>query len=58
MGFETLINSYKEDDGFSIFLSGSNSYLLSGELITKLTGRYIEEFIRNGGFLGSLYYEL
>ena len=63
-------------------------YLLSGELVTKLTGRYIEiemlplnfyeyvdmkkflnksinsniylefeEFIRNGGFPGSLYYE-
>ena len=25
-----------------IFLTGSNSYLLSGELSTKLTGRYIE----------------
>ena len=26
----------------SIFLTGSNSYLLSGELATKLTGRYLE----------------
>jgi len=24
------------------FIAGSNSYLLSGELMTKLTGRYIE----------------
>ena len=41
-GFETLINSYREEGRFSIFLTGSNSYLLSGELVTKLTGRYIE----------------
>lgn len=87
-GFETLINSYREEENFSIFLTGSNSYLLSGELVTKLTGRYIEfemlplnfyeyvdmkrfigkdvslniynefeEFIRNGGFPGSLKYD-
>ena len=87
-GFEALINSYREEGRFSIFLTGSNSYLLSGELVTKLTGRYIEvemlplnfyeyvdmkkfmgkevsvniynefkEFIRNGGFPGSLNYE-
>ena len=41
-GFEALINSYREEGRFSIFLTGSNSYLLSGELVTKLTGRYIE----------------
>mgnify|MGYP000121504755 FL=1 len=87
-GFEALINSYREEGRFSIFLTGSNSYLLSGELVTKLTGRYIEvemlplnfyeyvdmkkfmgkevstniynefeEFIRNGGFPGSLNYD-
>ncbi len=86
--FETLINAYREEGNFSIFLTGSNSYLLSGELITKLTGRYLEiemlplnfyeyvdmkrflgkdinpniylefeEFIRNGGFPGSLNYD-
>lgn len=27
---------------YSIFITGSNSYLLSGELATKLTGRYVE----------------
>ncbi|MFR4548434.1 MAG: hypothetical protein ACLT4Y_09080 [Bifidobacterium breve] len=26
----------------SIFLTGSNSYLLSGDLVTKPTGRYVE----------------
>ncbi len=40
--FEETINAYREEDDYSIFLTGSNSYLLSGELITKLTGRYIE----------------
>lgn len=41
-GFEETINAYREEGNFSIFLTGSNSYLLSGELATKLTGRYIE----------------
>lgn len=41
-GFERVINSWREEGDFSIFITGSNSYLLSGELITKLTGRYIE----------------
>lgn len=41
-GFEEVINGFRSDGGFSIFITGSNSYLLSGELITKLTGRYLE----------------
>ena len=40
--FEEVINAYREDEEFSIFITGSNSYLLSGELATKLTGRYLE----------------
>ena len=40
--FEPLINAYRNEGNISIFLTGSNSYLLSGELTTKLTGRYIE----------------
>lgn len=86
--FESLINAYREEGNISIFITGSNSYLLSGELVTKLTGRYIEiemttlsfyeyvdmkrflnkeindniylefeEYIRNGGFPKSLYYD-
>ncbi|HBA47852.1 MAG TPA: ATPase, partial [Lachnospiraceae bacterium] len=39
--FEEVINGYRED-GHSVFITGSNSYLLSGELVTKLTGRYVE----------------
>ena len=41
-GFEVIINAFREENDFSIFITGSNSYLLSGELITKLTGRYLE----------------
>ena len=41
-GFEELINAYREEGDYSVFITGSNSYLLSGELVTKLTGRYIE----------------
>ena len=41
-GFEEIINAYREEGYYSIFITGSNSYLLSGELITKLTGRYLE----------------
>ena len=39
--FEEVVNAYRGDGDFSIFITGSNSYLLSGELATKLTGRYI-----------------
>ncbi len=41
-GFEDVVNEFRSEGGFSIFITGSNSYLLSGELATKLTGRYIE----------------
>ena len=41
-GFEEVINGFREDGNCSIFITGSNSYLLSGELATTLTGRYIE----------------
>lgn len=59
--FETVINAWREEGNISIFITGSNSYLLSGELATKLTGRYIEvdmypltfeEYIDMKAFLG------
>ncbi len=40
--FEEGVNAYREEGDYSIFITGSNSYLLSGELVTKLTGRYVE----------------
>ena len=61
VGFEEVVNGFREDGNFSIFITGSNSYLLSGELATKLTGRYIEiemftlnfrEYLEMKAFLG------
>lgn len=40
--FEPVIEAYRNEGYISIFITGSNSYLLSGELVTKLTGRKIE----------------
>ena len=39
--FEKVINSFRATLNVSIFITGSNSKLLSGELATHLTGRYI-----------------
>ncbi len=50
VGFEEVINGYREEGNYSVFITGSNSYLLSGELITKLTGRYIEFEIQTLSF--------
>lgn len=41
-GYEEVVNAFRADGDWSIFITGSNGYLLSGELMTKLTGRYIE----------------
>lgn len=60
-GFEEVINGFREEEDYSIFITGSNSYLLSGELATKLTGRYLEfelytlsfeEYLEMKAFLG------
>ena len=49
-GFEETINALRLENKYSIFITGSNSYLLSGELVTKLTGRYIEFELFTLGF--------
>lgn len=43
-GWERLINSYSQSyiDDFELFISGSNSHFLSGELASLLSGRYIQ----------------
>ena len=42
--WEHFVNSYSQDfvDEYEIFISGSNSNMLSGELATLLSGRYVE----------------
>lgn len=39
--FERVVNSFRATMNVSIFITGSNSKLLSGELATYLTGRFI-----------------
>lgn len=51
-GFEEVVNEFRAEGGFSIFITGSNSYLLSGELATKLTGRYVEFEVQTLSFRG------
>lgn len=59
-GFESVVLAFQEE-GHSVFLTGSNSYPLSDEIGTKLTGRYItfevfpltfDEYIAMKKFLG------
>ena len=42
--WEKLVNSYSQDyiESYELFISGSNSKMLSGELSTLLSGRYID----------------
>ena len=40
--YERVINSFRATLNVSIFITGSNSSLLSGELATHLAGRYIQ----------------
>jgi predicted AAA+ superfamily ATPase len=44
LNWETFTNSYSQDftDEFEVFITGSNSNLLSGELASMLSGRYVE----------------
>ena len=41
--WEKVVNSYSQDysDSYEIFITGSNSKMLSGELATLLSGRYV-----------------
>ena len=40
-GWERSINTYRVSIDCDIYITGSNSKLLSGELATLLTGRYL-----------------
>ncbi|MGE9965928.1 ATP-binding protein [Fusicatenibacter saccharivorans] len=39
--FEKAVNSFRSTMNVSIFMTGSNSKLMSGELATLLSGRYV-----------------
>ena len=40
--WEKLVNSYFSKENYDIYITGSNSKLLSGEFATYLSGRYVE----------------
>lgn len=40
-GFEKVLSSLQGREGIDLYVTGSNAYMLSGELATKLTGRYL-----------------
>lgn len=40
--FEKVVDSFYVKNNTDIYITGSNSYLLSGDLATLLTGRYVE----------------
>ena len=41
-GWENAVNSFRVDFDCDIYITGSNAYLLSSELSTYLSGRYVE----------------
>lgn len=41
-GWENAVNSFRADFDCDIYITGSNAYLLSSELSTYLSGRYVE----------------
>lgn len=56
LGWEKLIRSLYEQGKYNIFISGSNSNLLSGELSSSLSGRSLKLEIKPFSFLEYLDY--
>ena len=59
-GFEKVVDSLYIKENVDVYITGSNSWLLSGELATLLSGRYVEinmlpfsfvEFCKSRGFV-------
>ena len=55
-GWERAIRSFQVDLNCDIYLTGSNAHLLSGELATYLSGRYIELQLYTLSFKEYLYF--
>lgn len=56
-GFEDVVNSLQATSQASIFITGSNSKLLAGELATLLSGRYVSFQVMPFNFREYLQYE-
>lgn len=41
-GWERVVNALRVDEDVDVYLTGSNAHLLSGQLSTLLSGRYVE----------------
>ena len=47
-GWEKTVNSIRKRENADVYITGSNSKMLSGELATYLTGRYVEFCLLGG----------
>ena len=54
-GWEKAVNSLMEDANTDIYVTGSNSKLMAGEISTYLTGRYISIPVYTLSFVCLLY---
>jgi predicted AAA+ superfamily ATPase len=52
--FELVVNSLRAKGNVSVFITGSNAHLLSGELATRLSGRYVKFFVAPFSFAEAL----
>lgn len=56
-GFERALRSFYTEPGFDIYCTGSNAHMLSGELATYLSGRYVEVEIHTLSYLEFLKFQ-
>jgi hypothetical protein len=49
-GWEKVVNALRSEKKYQIYITGSNSKMLSGEFATLLSGRYVNYLIQTFGF--------